>query len=294
MRQQQANRPIVPPPADARQGAAPLPSCPSARLRAQYATNPIPTAPRGGSALRPTPEPSRRSPRAPVRNHRRRHQQLHLGLRHPLRRRDHPRRGDRAAGHGRVPDPAPALRAAAPPGPRLRRHHRQVRRSQRAGRRLPLPGPDHGAVGDRGHRQHRRRGHRHPLGRARRPVLDVGHRRPGHGRQVHRGDPGPALPRDRDRRFEAAGHGLGRTHVLHRAWTGTEVEMDGPLLRRHAGLHRLPDRQRRAGQHRGRHHAEHLRGRDLDHRAVHLDHRGLGGAGRHPAHRPGDGHPGPA
>ena len=51
----------------------------------------------------------------------------------------------------------------------------QLRQSRGRGRHQPLPGADHRAVGHGGHRQHRRRGHRHPLRRPGRAVLDVGH-----------------------------------------------------------------------------------------------------------------------
>ncbi len=101
--------------------------------------------------------------------------------------------GDRPAGNRHLPHRSTRLRPATALGPRFRRDERAVRRSQRSGRRLALPGPHHRAVGHRGNRQHRRRCMGHPLGRAWRALLDVDDCTPGDGDEVLRGHLGPAL-----------------------------------------------------------------------------------------------------
>ncbi len=247
-----------------------------------------PERPRGPTAAEPARGGS--EPHADRRTDRQRVQLLHLGLRRPDRGRDGSPGGHRPPGHRALPDPPAGLHPDPTSRSRLRGHHRQVRRSERARRRVPLPGPHHRALRYRGDRQHRRRGHRHPLGRPGGAVLDVDDRGPGNGGEVRRGHPRPALPRrdDRPRPPQVGGIGLGRADVLHRARARPLLQAPRGLLRWGPGAHRFPHRQRGPGQHRGRHSPDHLRGAALDHRPGGCVGGGSGHRRGHLPHRAGD------
>ncbi len=109
---------------------------------------------------------------------------VRLGPRDPVPGGGDPLGGGSAAGHRDFPDGTARVPAAAQVGARLPGHLGLLRRPGRAGRRIPLPGPDHRPLRHCGHRQHRRRGAGDPLGRPGRAVLDVDDRAGGDGNQI--------------------------------------------------------------------------------------------------------------
>ena len=64
---------------------------------------------------------------------------------------------------------------------------------------------------------------------------------------------------------KGGGHGLRRAHVLHRARAGAELEVDGHVLCRDAGVHGLSHGERHSGQHGCRHAPDRVRDQPVDH-----------------------------